>query len=135
LAAQLYRESERAPLAEADIVWTHLGALTMFASAYLLIDAIRSSATGAVAAGFAVWHGLLAAGLFARNRGRAMHLAGVAFTLLMVAIGLELEGAAVTIGWAAEGAVVIALGLRERREWLRIGGSALFVVAIARTAL
>jgi hypothetical protein len=39
-----------------------------------------------------------------------------------------------TIGWAAEGAIVIALGLRERRDWLRIGGAALFLVALARTA-
>jgi hypothetical protein len=39
----------------------------------------------------------------------------------------------VTVGWAAEGAAIIALGLRERRDWLRLGGLALFAVAVART--
>jgi uncharacterized membrane protein len=52
----------------------------------------------------------------------------------MIAIGLAFDGAAITIGWAAEGAIVIALGLRERREWLRDGGAALFLVALARAA-
>jgi uncharacterized membrane protein len=134
LAAQLNRESERAPFGAADIVWLHLNALLMFAGAYILIDALRASWTGPVAAGCAAWNGALALGLLARNRDRAVHFAGVAFTLLMVAIGLEFDGASMTIGWAAEGAIVIALGLRERRDWLRIGGAALFLVALARTA-
>jgi hypothetical protein len=39
----------------------------------------------------------------------------------------------VTVGWAAEGAAIIALGLRERRDWLRLGGLTLFAVAVMRT--
>ena len=38
-----------------------------------------------------------------------------------------------TIGWAAEGAAIIALGLHERRDWLRAAGAFLFAVAIVRT--
>jgi uncharacterized membrane protein len=134
LAAQLYRESERSPFGAADIVWLHLNPLLMFAGAYLLLDAFRSTSTAPVAAALSAWNGALAAGLLARHRDRAIHFAGVAFTLLMIAIGLAFDGAAITIGWAAEGAIVIALGLRERREWLRDGGAALFLVALARAA-
>jgi uncharacterized membrane protein len=50
----------------------------------------------------------------------------------MVAIALQFDGPWVTVGWAAEGAVVIALGLREKRGWLRAAGTLLFAVAIAR---
>jgi uncharacterized membrane protein len=103
LAAQLYRVSEHAEVGPADVVWLHLNALLMFAGAYILIDAVRPSAIGAVAAAFAVWNGALAFGLVSRNRDRALHFAGVAFTLLTIAIGLQFDGAAVTIGWAAEG--------------------------------
>jgi uncharacterized membrane protein len=36
------------------------------------------------------------------------------------------------MGWAVEGALVIWLGLREERQWLRAGGLLLFAIAIAR---
>jgi uncharacterized membrane protein len=134
LAAQLYRESERAAFTIIDAAWLHLNALLMFAAAYLLIDAVQSSADGAVAAGFAVWNGAIAFGLMSRSHDRALHFGAVAFTLLMIAIGLQFNGAAVTIGWAAEGAIVIALGLREHRDWMRAGGAGLFFIAIGRTA-
>jgi uncharacterized membrane protein len=133
LAAQLYRESERADFGIVDVVWLHLNGLLTFAAAYLLIDAYRHADTGPVAAGFAAWNGALAAAIWNRDRDRALHFAGLGFTLLMIAVGLQFDGAAVTIGWAAEGAVVIALGLRESRDWLRIAGAGLFVVAIGRT--
>jgi hypothetical protein len=133
LAAQLYRESERADFGIVDVAWLHLNGLLTFAAAFLLIDASRHADTGPVAAGFAAWNGALAAAIWNRHRDRALHFAGLGFTLLMIAVGLQFEGAAVTIGWAAEGAVVIALGLRESREWLRIAGAGLFMVAIGRT--
>jgi uncharacterized membrane protein len=133
VAAQLYRESEGADFGIVDVVWLHLNGLLTFAAAYLLIDAYRHADTGPVAAGFAAWNGALAAAIWNRDRDRALHFAGLGFTLLMIAVGLQFDGAAVTIGWAAEGAVVIALGLRESREWLRIAGAGLFVVAIGRT--
>ena len=134
LAAQLYRESERTDFTKVDVVWLHLNGLLTFAAAYLLIDSFRHADSGPVAAGFAAWHGALAGAIWSRHRDRALHFAGVGFTLLMIAVGLQFDGAAVTIGWAAEGAVVVALGLRESRDWLRIAGAGLFVFAIGRTA-
>jgi uncharacterized membrane protein len=57
----------------------------------------------------------------------------LAFTLLAIAIALQFDGPAVIVGWAAEGAAVSALGLLERRAWMRGGGVLLFAIAIVRT--
>src|SRR5262249_17800244 len=65
-----------------------------------------------------------------RCRDEALHFGALAFTLVMIAVPMQFEGAWITSGWAAEGAVVVWLGLRERREWLRRGGVLLFAVAI-----
>jgi uncharacterized membrane protein len=75
---------------------------------------------------------VLAVVLLKNRRDLALHFAALAFTLLSIAIALQFDGPAVTIGWASEGAVVIALGLRERRSWLRAAGVILFAIAIGR---
>ena len=62
---------------------------------------------------------VLAGTLVRRRRDQALHFVALGFTLLAIAIALQFDGPAVTIGWAAEGAVVVALGLRERRDWMR----------------
>jgi hypothetical protein len=133
LTAQIHAVLERDDFGKASVAWLHLNALLMFAGAYILIEPIRVSATAALAAGFAAWHGVLAIATLGRRRDWGLHFAGVAFTLLMIAIGLQFDGATMTIGWAAEGAIVVALGLRERRDWLRLGGAVLFLVALVRT--
>ncbi len=135
LAAQLrptLQGDEPPPLGVADIAWLHLNGLLMFAGAYFLISATHAAITGAVAAGFAVWQGLVAALVLKRRRDQALHFAGLGFTLLSIAIALQFDGPAMTIGWAAEGAIIIALGLKERRDWLRAAGVVLFAIAIGR---
>ena len=115
---------------EADgIIWLHLNGLLMFAAAYFLVNASHAAATGALAAAFGVWQFVLAAIVLKRQRDQALHFAALGFTLLSIAIALQFDGPAVTIGWAAEGAVVVALGLRERRDWLRGAGAVLFAIA------
>ena len=134
LAAQLrqaFAEHSSGP-GVADIAWLHLNGLLMFAGAYFLIDAVDVAITGTVAAAFAVWQGLIAGALLTRRRDLALHFAGLGFTLLSIAIALQFDGPAVTIGWAAEGAAIIALGLHERRNWLRAAGVVLFAIAIGR---
>jgi uncharacterized membrane protein len=135
LAAQLrhtLEADEPAELGVADIAWLHLNGLLMFAGAYFLISATHVAITGAVAAGFALWQGLMAALVLKRRRDQALQFAALGFTLLSIAIALQFDGPAVTIGWAAEGAVIIALGLRERRGWLRAAGVVLFAIAFGR---
>src|SRR5260370_243911 len=68
-------------------------------------------------------------------RDQGVRFAALGFTLLTIAIALQFQGPAVTVGWAAEGAVVVALGLRERRDWLRAAGALLFGIALIRAVL
>jgi uncharacterized membrane protein len=133
LAAQLRQAGTGHAPTAVHIVWMHLSALLMYAAAYFLLEPIRLAATAPVAAGFAVWQGALSLLFWTRDRDRAVHFAALGFTLLSIAIALQFDGAAVTIGWAAEGAAVIALGLVVRRDWMRAGGALLFGIALVLT--
>jgi uncharacterized membrane protein len=116
----------------AGVAALHLNGLGAYGAAYLLINAVNPDLTAPVAAGFAVWHGAIAVGLARHRRDEALHFATVAFTLLTVAIAIQFSEVWMTIGWAAEGAAVLWLGLRERRDWLRVGGLLLIGVAVLR---
>jgi uncharacterized membrane protein len=134
LAAQLRRTlmatGEDGQLGVADVGWLHLNGLLMFAAAYFLIVGTHLAATAPLAAAFGLWQGCVAGGVLTRHRDQALHFAALGFTLMSIAIALQFDGPAVAVGWAAEGAAVIALGLRERREWLRNAGVGLFAVAV-----
>jgi uncharacterized membrane protein len=132
LAAQLQGSLEREEFKPPAVVWLHLNGLLMFAAAYFMITAVNHAVTGAVAAGFALWQGGLAGLLITRRRDQAIHFAALGFTLMSIAIALQFDGPPVTVGWAAEGAIVIALGIMERRTWLRAGGTVLFAIAAVR---
>jgi uncharacterized membrane protein len=95
-----------------------------------LIDAVSSGLDGPVTAVWALWQLGLALAVARRHRSLASHLAALAVTLSTVAIALQFHGLAIVIGWAAEGAVVVWLGLRQRNEWLRGTGALLFAMAI-----
>lgn len=131
LLAQLHAtDREGYALTPADVTALHLNGLAAFAGAYLLIDAVNSGAVAPAAAVFALWHGGVALWLYQRQREQALHFAALAFTLLTAAIAIQFDGVWITVGWAAEGAVVMWLGLRERRDWLRAGGLAVFALAV-----
>ena len=133
LAAQLrqtFSPDEPAEMGIMEVAWLHLNGLLMFAAAHFLIASRQLAVTAVVAFGFALWQGGLAALVWKARRDQALHFAGLGFTLLSIAIALEFDGAPVTIGWAAEGAVVIALGLHERKHWMRLAGAALFITAL-----
>jgi uncharacterized membrane protein len=133
LAAQLQASLERDEFGPSAVAWLHLNGLLMFAGAHFLISAGHLAVTGAVAAGFAVWQWGLAGLLLTRRRDQAIHFAALGFTLLAIAIALQFDGPAITVGWAVEGAVIIWLGVKERRDWLRVAGVVLFAVAMGRT--
>jgi uncharacterized membrane protein len=135
LAANLHGtmgRDEPSDLGPADIAWLHLNGLATFAAAYFLIDPISISAIAEVAAGFALWQGVLAAIVVKHQRDQALHFVALGFTLLTIAVALQFDGPVVTVAWATEGTVVIALGLRERRAWLRVGGVLLLALAVER---
>ena len=120
-------------LEAADVAWMHLNPLAMYAGAYLLISPGSYVNAGYVAAAFAAWHAIFAAWLWRVRPQVAMHYLAVGFTLSAVAIGLIFQGTAITAGWAVEGAVVIALGARQRLPWMRAAGGILFAVAVVQT--
>ena len=106
----------------------------MFAAAYFLIYASHAAATAPLTARFAVWQGLLAAAIAptaTATRRCTSRRSGSRCSRSRSR--LQFDGPAVTIGWAVEGAVVIALGMRERRGWIRVAGVVLFTVAFGQT--
>ena len=115
-----------------DLMVLHGMGLGAFLAAYTLIDAVNVDAVAPAAAIFALWQGGVAFKIAPRDREHALHFVALGFTLLMVAIGLQFQGAWVTMGWAAEGAAIVWLGLRERRDWLRAGGLVLLAVSALR---
>jgi uncharacterized membrane protein len=134
LAAALQDVSSGRPLSLLDIVWLHGNGLVMFTGAYLLVEAVRVSAAGALAGTLGLWQWALAAIFVRRSRDLAVHFVALGFTLITIAIALQFDGPAVIVGWAAEGAVLLALGVREGRGWLRAGGAVLLSIAIGRSA-
>jgi predicted membrane protein DUF2339 len=114
----------------ADIVLLHLNPLVAYAGAFLLVHPVRAALCAPAAAAFASVNFAIAALVARRSRDEALHFAAVAFTLLVIAAGLQFEGPWITAAWAGEGAVVVWLGLSERRAWLRAAGLLLFTVAI-----
>jgi uncharacterized membrane protein len=109
-----------------------LNGLWAFGCAYVLLERTHIAAAAPLAAALALLHGALGYWMTPRHREHALHFAALAFTLLTIAIALQFDGPWVTAGWGVEGAVVIALGLREKRDWLRVAGLLLFFVAIGR---
>ena len=148
LLAQLFSMSDEEPfgaggslpgpparLQEPDVALLHMNPLALFAAAYGLLAAVFPDSTSMLALLFAVWNAGIAVWLSRSRRGYALHFTAVAATLAAVAIGLEFEGAARTIGWSAEGAAVTWLGFRERRAWLQISGLAVFAIAVMQFLL
>jgi uncharacterized membrane protein len=107
----------------------------MYAGAYALISPDSLLSAGYLAAAFAAWHGAIAAGLWRRRPGLSLHFLVVGLTLAAVAIALIFNGAAITAGWAVEGALVIALAIRQRLAWLRAAGILLFTIAVWQTVM
>jgi uncharacterized membrane protein len=129
LEATVWKERK---FAVADIALLHLNALAAFAGAYRLLDPVYPSVCAPLAAAFALVNGAFGFALARRFRDEALHFAALAFTFVTIAVALQFDGVWITSGWAAEGAVVAWLGLRERREWLRAGGLLLFGISILR---
>jgi len=133
LIVQLQTTGKTRLLRWPDVAALHLNGLGTFgvADAMVMYD-VRLVTIGWIAAGFALWQAAIAFRLFTDRRGHALHYVALGGTLATIAIGLIFRGPWVTMGWAVEGAAVIWLGLRERRDWLRVGGVLLFAVAVAR---
>jgi uncharacterized membrane protein len=76
-----------------------------------------------------VFYAGLALALRGRHASAPLHYVALATACVAGALALRFEGGWVTAGWAVEGAFLVWLGLRERRQWLRLGGWALLALA------
>jgi uncharacterized membrane protein len=123
---------ELATFGEADIALLHLNALVTYFGLYLLPGPGHTDRGALMAAAFAVLNTGLAYLVRNRSRNQALHFIAVASTFAMIVIALAFQGPWITIGWATEGVLVIWLGLRERRLWLRAAGLVVFAAAVLR---
>jgi hypothetical protein len=117
-------------LDDTDVGLVHANGLAAYGCAYWVIDAIHPFAAAPAAFAFAVWQLVVAGSLASRARDAALHFVGLAFALTSIATAIQFYSAGMVIGWAAEGAAAIWLGLRERRAWLRAGGAVLLAASI-----
>ena len=132
ILSQLYLIVGTERLAEPDVAMLHLNPVASYVAAMTLVNAAYPESEGALAVGFAIWNGMMAGTLWRRRHLYALHFCALGATFLAVGIGLEFDGAARTIGWGVEGAMVAWLGMRERRPWLHAGGLVVFATAVAQ---
>ena len=125
----------RVPLDPADVV-VHLGAASfLWGALHEILTADGSPLLGVVAAGLAAVY--LTAGLAVR-RHRAPDLRqervllGLAATFLTIAIPVQLGMHAITLAWAAEAVVLVALGVRFASPLTRAGGYLVLGLAVLR---
>ena len=131
LITQFLTMSETDRPANAEIALFHANGLSLFVFTYIAVDA-NAGSTPLLATSLAVWNGAIAWGCRGRiAEGTAQALA-LAFALAATAIALALAGAWITVGWAAEGAAVIWIGLAMNRRFFRHGGAALLALATVR---
>ena len=133
LVAQIDRVARKAGrLAGTDLFLLHLNALGTLATAWVVLDSVALSWVPRIGLALAVVHTAIARWLQPRDDNAAPHALAAAFTLLAATIGMELDSRWMTAAWAAEGAAVMWIGLRVRRDWFRAGGALLLGTAAAR---
>ncbi|MEK7560579.1 MAG: DUF2339 domain-containing protein [Patescibacteria group bacterium] len=102
---------------------------------WLLNNGVYEDALGFIAAALAaVYIAFASAALRLRSDDRRLplFLGGIAVGFLTIAIPLELEGNAITIGWAAEAALLIWTGVRMKEKYLYAAGATVYAIALFR---
>ena len=133
LAAQIRTVLSGEELDQRDVALIHANGVGVFAAVHQLLVA---SAPIEALAGIA----LLLAGLntvvWAALRGaapvRALHWAGVAATLVAIAVWVQFGGPFAVAAWASEGVALFWIGSKADRPWLRAGAWALIGLAVFR---
>ena len=148
LVAQVDRVTRwSATLKGADLVLLHLNALGTFYASWFVLEDLAMSWVPRIGVALALVHAAVARWLYPRPatlgeadaRGvggteltSSLHALAAAFALVAATVAVEFDGRWVTAAWAAEGAAIMWIGLRVRREWFRFCGAALLGVAALR---
>jgi uncharacterized membrane protein len=117
---------------KADLALLHANALGLFAGLYAILDAFAPGWSPALALGLAVWHVAAAWSIRATSAEAGLNSLATAFAMLGFAIGLQFDGWWAVVGWVIESAAVVWVGLKSRREWMRLGGALLLAGSLVR---
>jgi len=115
---------------KADILLVHLNSLALFAGLYTILDAFAPWWSPVLALVLAVWHGGLAWSTRKTSEEAGLNSLAMAFAMIGFAIGLKLDDWWAIVGWSVESAAVVWVGLKARREWMRLGGALLFAFSL-----
>ena len=116
----------------ADVLLIPASGIGLFLGLHFILEPQRAVVAGLVAGGVGLGHGLVTAALRRMDPLAARHTLVVAFSLIVVAIAQQLDGAWGTILWSVEAAGLMWIGIGERRFWIRGVSGLLLVVTVAR---
>jgi uncharacterized membrane protein len=119
-------------LAPSELIAMHLTGLGLFALLYQTLQPAYPGFRGGLAAIIALGAIGLWQWLSARERVAALNAAALAFTLAAIGVAVQFDGSSVVIGWAAEGAAAVWLGLRAPSVAFQFGGLVLWAFAALR---
>ena len=105
-----------------DLVLFHANGLALFGGAYLIVDAFAPQMTSSLALGLALWHFGMAWYFGALTGDAGPNSVALGFAFVGFAIGLEFDDWLKIVGWTVESVAVVWVGLRTRRDWMRLGG-------------
>ncbi|MEI6669239.1 MAG: DUF2339 domain-containing protein [Acidobacteriota bacterium] len=106
----------------ADLVLFRANGLALFLGGYVIVNAVAPAMASSLALGLALWHFGLARYFGALSGDAGPNSMALGFALVGFAIGLEFDDMTSVVGWCAESVAVVWVGLRSRRDWMRLGG-------------
>ena len=110
---------------KADVLLFHLNALGLFAGLYAIFDPVATAWMPPLALALAAWHVALMWVWRSTSEEASLNSLAVAFAMLGFAIGLQFDQWWAVVGWAIEAAAIVWVGLKSRRDWMRLGGAML----------
>jgi hypothetical protein len=119
---------------KADVMLFHVNALGVFAAFYAIADPVATAWMPALALAIAAWHVALTWAWRRTAEEASLNSLAVAFAMLGFAIGLHFDQWWAVVGWAIAAAAIVWVGLKSRRDWMRLGGALLLGWTIVRLA-
>ena len=133
LAAQIRTVLIGEELDERDVALVHANGVGVFAAVHqLLVASVPFETLTGIALFLAALNTVVWAALRGAAPVRALHWAGVAATLVAIAVWVQLGGPFAVAAWASEGVALFWIASKADRPWLRWGAWALIGLAVFR---
>jgi uncharacterized membrane protein len=127
---RVVRQGEK--LGTADVIALHATGLGLFGLLYEGLQPAYPDFRGGLAALLALGAIVLWQWLQTRDRIAALNAAALAFTLAAIGVAVQFDGPAVVVGWGAEGAAAVLMGVRAPSVAFQYGGLLLWALAAIR---